>query len=311
MTKRATREAYGKALAELGEKHEDIVVLDADLSGSTKTAKFGEKFPERFFNAGIAEGNMMGVAAGLATTGKVVFASTFAVFASQRACEQVRNSICYPNLNVKIGATHAGITVGADGGSHQAIEDVAIMSSMPNMTVVVPGDGVSTEALIKQAYEYEGPVYIRMSRAKVEDVYPEDTFFSIGQSNMLKDGEDATIIVSGYLLNSSIQAAKILEEQGINVRLIDMSTIKPLDVGSVLKAAKETKAIVTVEEHNVIGGLGSAVASFLAENYPTPIQMVGLRDVFGQSGEAKELLEEYNLTPNDIVSAVKEVLSRK
>jgi transketolase len=311
MTKRATREAYGKALAELGEKHEDIVVLDADLSGSTKTAKFGEKFPERFFNAGIAEGNMMGVAAGLATTGKVVFASTFAVFASQRACEQVRNSICYPNLNVKIGATHAGITVGADGGSHQAIEDVAIMSSMPNMTVVVPGDGVSTEALIKQAYEYEGPVYIRMSRAKVEDVYPEDTFFSIGQSNMLKDGEDATIIVSGYLLNSSIQAAKILEEQGINVRLIDMSTIKPLDVGSVLKAAKETKAIVTVEEHNVIGGLGSAVASFLAENYPTPIQMVGLRDVFGQSGEAKELLEEYNLTPNDIVNAVKEVLSRK
>jgi transketolase len=311
MTKRATREAYGKALAELGEKHEDIVVLDADLSGSTKTAKFGEKFPERFFNAGIAEGNMMGVAAGLATTGKVVFASTFAVFASQRACEQVRNSICYPNLNVKIGATHAGITVGADGGSHQAIEDVAIMSSMPNMTVVVPGDGVSTEALIKQAYEYEGPVYIRMSRAKVEDVYPEDTFFSIGQSNMLKDGEDATIIVSGYLLNSSIQAAKILEEQGINVRLIDMSTIKPLDVGSVLKAAKETKAIVTVEEHNVIGGLGSAVASFLAENYPTPIQMVGLRDVFGQSGEAKELLEEYNLTPNDIVNAVKEVLSRQ
>lgn len=311
MTKRATREAYGKALAELGEKNKDIVVLDADLSGSTKTAKFGEKFPDRFFNAGIAEANMMGVAAGLATTGKVVFASTFAVFASQRACEQVRNSICYPNLNVKIGATHAGITVGPDGGSHQAIEDVAIMSAMPNMTVVVPGDGVSTEALVKQAYEYEGPVYIRMSRAKVEDVYPEETFFSIGQANMLQDGKDATIIVSGYLLNSSIEAAKILKEQGINVRLLDMSTIKPLDVGSVLKAAKETKAIVTVEEHNVIGGLGSVVASFLAENHPTPIQMVGIRDVFGQSGEAKELLEEYNLTPKDIVKAVKEVIDRK
>ncbi len=311
MTKRATREAYGKALAELGEKNEDIIVLDADLSGSTKTAKFGGKFPERFFNSGVAEANMMGVAAGLATTGKVVFASTFAVFASQRACEQIRNSICYPDLNVKIAATHAGITVGPDGGSHQAIEDVAIMSAMPNMTVVVPGDGVSTEALIKQAYEYEGPVYIRMSRAKVEDVYPEDTFFSIGHANMLQDGKDATIIVSGYLLNSSIEAAKILKEQGINVRLLDMSTIKPLDIGSVLKAAKETKAIVTVEEHNVIGGLGSAVASFLAENYPTPIQMVGIRDVFGQSGQANELLKEYNLTPNDIVKAVKEVIERK
>ncbi len=311
MAKRATREAYGKALVELGEKNKDIIVLDADLSGSTKTAKFGEKFPKRFFNAGIAEGNMMGVAAGLATTGKVVFASTFAIFASQRACEQIRNSICYPNLNVKIAATHAGITVGADGGSHQAIEDVAIMSAMPNMTVVVPGDGVSTEALIKQAYEYEGPVYIRMSRAKVDDVYDKETFFSIGQANMLQDGEDATIIVSGYLLNSSIEAAKILKNQGINVRLLDMSTIKPLDIGSVLKAAKETKAIVTVEEHNVIGGLGSAVASFLAENHPTPVQMVGLRDVFGQSGSAKELLEEYNLTPKDIVKAVKEVLLRK
>lgn len=311
MTKRATREAYGKALAELGEKNEDIIVLDADLSGSTKTSDFAKRFPERFFNVGIAEANMMGVAAGLATTGKVVFASTFAIFASLRACEQVRNSICYPNLNVKIAATHAGVTVGADGGSHQAIEDVAIMSAMPNMAVVVPGDGVSTEALIEQAYEYEGPVYIRMSRAKVEDVYPKDTFFSIGHAKMLQDGKDATIIVSGYLLNSSIKAAEMLREQGINVRLIDMATIKPLDVGSVLKAAKETKAIVTVEEHSVIGGLGSMVASFLAENHPTPIEMVGLRDVFGQSGEAENLLKEYNLTPQDIVAAVKEVIKRK
>ncbi len=311
MAKRATREAYGKALLELGREHEDIIVLDADLSGSTKTAVFGGEFPERFFNVGIAEGNLMGIAAGVATTGKVAFASTFAIFASARACEQIRNSICYPNLNVKIAATHAGITVGADGGSHQAIEDIAIMSAMPNMTVVVPGDGVSTEALIKQAYEYDGPVYIRLGRAKVEDVYKESEFFSIGQANKVKDGTDATIIVSGYSLNDAILAAKTLELEGLKVRVLDMSTIKPLDIGSVLKAAEETGAIVTVEEHNVIGGLGSMVASFLAEHLPTPIQMVGIRDVFGQSGEAEELIKEYNLTSKDIVEAVKEVIERK
>jgi transketolase len=311
MAKRATREAYGKALLELGQKHNDIIVLDADLSGSTKTAIFGKEFPNRFFNAGIAEGNMMGVAAGIATTGKIAFASTFAIFASARACEQIRNSICYPNLNVKIAATHAGITVGADGGSHQAIEDIAIMSAMPNMTVVVPGDGVSTEALIKQAYEYDGPVYIRLGRAKVEDVYDSSEFFSIGQANLVKKGNDATIIVCGYPLNDAIKAASSLEQKGISVRVVDMSTVKPLDMGSVLKAAKETGAIVTVEEHSVIGGLGSMVASFLAEHYPTPIQMVGLRDVFGQSGEADELIEEYNLTDSDIAHAVEEVIKRK
>ncbi len=307
----ATREAYGRTLVELGAKNPDIVVLDADLSGSTMTKLFAAAYPDRFFNVGIAEGNMMGVAAGLATTGKTVFASTFAVFATARACEQVRNSICYPNLNVKIAATHAGLTVGADGGSHQAIEDVAIMSAMPNMTVIVPGDAKSAAAYVKLAAEYKGPVYLRLGRAKVEDVYSDEDYFTIGAAKVLQEGRDATIIACGYLLNTAIKAAAELKARGINVRVLDMATIKPLDVASVLAAAKDTGAIVTVEEHSVVGGLGAAVASFLGENYPTPLQMVGVRDSFGQSGEADELLAAYNLDVKDIVSAVEAVMKRK
>ena len=304
----ATREAYGKALAKLGETNDKIVVLDADLSKSTKTSEFLSKFPERFFNMGIAEQNLMGVSAGLAASGKIPFASTFAVFASGRAFEVIRNSICYPKLNVKICATHAGITVGEDGASHQAIEDMAIMRSLPNMTVISPSDGVSTEKLINAVADYYGPVYVRLGRLGVPVIYDESKEFEIGKAVEIHSGDDLTAIATGLMVGEALEAARELKEKGISVRVIDMHTIKPLDNEAVLKAAKETKFIITAEEHNVIGGLGSAVSEFLSENYPAKVIKIGMKDSFGESGSPAELMEKYGLTSTEIVKTIKSFL---
>jgi len=307
----ATREAYGKALAEYGADNR-IVVLDADLSKSTKTADFKKKYPERFFNMGIAEGNMMAVAAGMATCGKIVFASSFAIFASERACEQIRNSICYTNLNVKIGATHAGISVGEDGASHQCLEDIAIMRSLPNMVVLSPADNVETKCAIKAAIEHNGPVYIRLGRLAVPEIYDESNYkFEIGKAVTVAEGSDVTIIATGLMVHNAIEARKMLEEEGIKARLLDIHTIKPIDKEAIVKAAKETGAIVTCEEHNIVGGLGSAVAEVVVENYPVPVKMVGIQDKFGKSGKPDPLMEMYGLTAKDIVEKVKEVIKMK
>ena len=306
MSKMATREAYGKALAELGLKNDKIVVLDADLSKSTKTADFKAVCPERFLNMGIAEGNMMSVAAGLATCGKIPFASTFAIFAAGRAFEQIRNSICYPRLNVKICATHAGLTVGEDGASHQAIEDLSIMRSIPNMTVICPADGVETKAAINAIAEYNGPCYVRLGRMAVNDVNDENSYkFEIGKGVQLKEGNDVTIIATGIMVEAAIDASNELAKDGINARVINIHTLKPIDKDIIIKAAKETGAIVTAEEHNVIGGLGSAVCEVLSEEYPVPVKRIGVKDTFGESGKPNELLEKYGLTAKDIVEAVK------
>lgn len=306
----ATRVAYGTTLAEIGED-EDIVVLDADLSKSTRTDLFKKKYPERHINMGIAEANMMAVAAGLASCGKTVFASTFAIFASGRAFDQVRNSICYPNLNVKIGATHAGITVGEDGASHQAIEDMALMRSIPNMTVISPADAVSASALVKLAAKMKGPVYMRFGRLDVPVIYPENTAFEIGKGITVRDGGDITLIATGMMLDPAVSAANLLNEQGISARVIDIHTVKPIDEALIAKAAKETGAIVTCEEHNIIGGLGSAVAEAVVKNCPVPMAMVGVEDKFGKSGKPADLMAMYGLTPENIVKKAKEVLARK
>jgi transketolase len=307
----ATREAYGNALAEFGEDSR-IVVLDADLSKSTKTDTFKKKYPERFINMGIAEGNMMSTAAGIATCGKVVFASTFAMFAAGRAFEQVRNSVCYPNLNVKVGATHAGISVGEDGASHQCIEDLALMRAIPNMVVISPSDATQTRAAVKAAIEHDGPVYLRLGRLNVPVIYDEANFkFELGKGVTISEGTDVTIIASGLLVHAAIEAVAILSNEGIKARLVDIHTIKPIDKDIIIKAAKETGAIVTAEEHNVIGGLGSAVAEVLVQNYPTPLKMVGVEDKFGKSGKPEKLLEMYGLTAQNIVSKVKEVMLMK
>ncbi|MCX7711496.1 MAG: transketolase family protein [Clostridia bacterium] len=307
----ATREAYGSALAEFGGDNR-IVVLDADLSKSTKTDTFKKKYPERFINMGIAEANMMATAAGLASCGKIVFASSFAMFAAGRAFEQVRNSICYPRLNVKIGATHAGITVGEDGASHQAIEDIAIMRAVPNMVVLSPSDAVETRHAVKAAIEHDGPVYLRLGRLAVPALYSEENFtFELGKGITVAEGTDVTIIATGLMVHTAVAAKEILAGEGIQARVIDIHTIKPIDQGIILKAAKETGAIVTAEEHNVIGGLGSAVAEVLIQNCPVPLKMIGVQDKFGKSGKPDKLLEMYGLTANDIVSQVKEVLKLK
>ena len=308
MSKIATREAYGKSLARLGLENKNIVVLDADLSKSTKTAEFKKVCPERFINVGIAEQNLAGISAGLATTGKIPFMSTFAMFAAGRAFEIIRNAICYPNLNVKVCATHAGLTVGADGASHQAIEDLALMRSIPNMVVLNPADAVSADKLIEAAVEYNGPVYVRLGRAPVPVVYNEASKIEIGKANTIKEGNDVTIIATGIMIAEAMTAAETLEAEGISVRIVDMHTIKPLDNEAVIKAAKETKGIVTAEEHTILGGLGSAVAEVLVENHPTKMRRIGVKDTFGESGTPAELLEKYGLTANDIVKAVKEVL---
>lgn len=306
MSKIATREAYGKALAEIGVKNEKIVVLDADLSKSTKTADFKNVCPERFFNMGIAEGNMMSVAAGLATCGKIPFASTFAIFAAGRAFEQIRNSICYPKLNVKICATHAGLTVGEDGASHQAIEDLSIMRSIPNMTVICPSDGVETKAAIKAVAEYNGPCYVRLGRMAVNTINDENTYkFEIGKGVEIKEGNDVTIIATGIMVDEAIAASEELAKDGISARVINIHTLKPIDKEIIIKAAKETGAIVTAEEHSIIGGLGSAVCEVLAEECPVPVKRIGVRDTFGESGKPNELLEKYGLKAKNIVDAVK------
>ena len=308
---KATREAYGETLKELGAQSPEIGVLDADLSASTKTAVFAKAFPDRFFDTGIAEGNMMSVAAGLAASGKIPFASTFAVFGAGRAYEQIRNSICYPNLNVKVAVTHAGLTVGEDGATHQMLEDIALMRALPNMTVVVPADAAETAQVIRWAASYQGPVYIRMGRAKVEDVISPDAEFVPGKSTTLADGSDVTLMACGIMTQQALQAAKMLAEKGISARVINMSSIKPIDEAAIVKAAKETGAIVTCEEHTVMGGLGSAVAEVVVRHCPVPMAMVGTEDVFGQSGKASEVLKVYGLTPEHIALEAKKLVEAK
>ncbi|ADL08437.1 transketolase family protein [Thermosediminibacter oceani] len=304
MPKIATREAYGEALAELGEEIKDIVVLDADLSKSTKTSVFAKKFPERFFNMGIAEQNLMGTAAGLATCGKIPFASTFAVFATGRAFEQIRNSICYPNLNVKIAASHAGITVGEDGATHQSVEDIAIMRSLPNMTIIAPADAVETKQAVRAAAMLKGPVYLRLGRHPVEPIFDENYKFEPGKGVILKNGKDVALIATGTMVAEALKAAEMLAKDGIDAMVINIHTIKPIDKEVIMQAA-ECGAIVTAEEHSIVGGLGSAVAEVLAEEKPTPMKRIGLRDVFGQSGRPEELMKVYGLTAEDIAKAAR------
>ncbi len=307
----ATRDAYGQTLLELGRENSRVVVLDADLSGSTKTKPFSKEFPERFFNAGIAEANMTGMAAGLAAGGMIPFASTFAVFAAGRAFEQIRQSVAYPGLNVKIVATHGGITVGEDGGSHQSVEDLAIMRSLPKMTVLCPADGPETAAAIRAVAAYKGPVYVRLGRGKVPVVFDQGCDFTIGKGVTLRDGSDLTFITTGLMTAEALQAATILAEENVSARVVHLGTIKPLDIQLVLKAARETGAVVTAEEHSVIGGLGGAVCEALAEGCPVPVERVGLRDEFGQSGTADELLAHYGLTAAHLVEAAERILARK
>jgi len=301
----ANRVAYGKALAELGKVNDKLVVLDADLGKATNTIKFKEVAPDRFLDCGIAEQNMIGIAAGLATTGKTVFASTFAVFASLRALEQVRNSVCYPNLNVKVVATHAGIEIGSDGASHQAIEDIATMRSLPNMKVFVPSDHVATTNLVKVMSEEYGPMYMRVGRDANEAIYSTEEKFAIGGSKELIAGKDATVIACGTMVYKALEAAKILATEGISLRVIDMYSIKPLDETAIIRAATETKGIVTIEDHNVIGGLGSAVCEVVTFHAPTKVIRLGVQDKFGRSGSSSELFEMYGLTAQAIVDAVK------
>jgi transketolase len=308
---KATRDAYGETLTELGAENKDIVVLDADLSGSTKTSVFGKKFPERFFNMGIAEANMVGTAAGLAAAGKIPFVSTFAIFAAGRAWEQIRQSVAYPKANVKIVPTHGGITVGEDGGSHQSVEDIAVMRAIPNMTVMVPADAVETKKAIRAAAAHKGPVYIRLGRNKVPTVFTDDYYFEIGKGSEVNAGTDMTFVTTGLMTAQAVIAADLLKQEGISARVVHIATIKPLDRDIILKAAEETGAIVTAEEHSIIGGLGGAVAEFLAEKHPTPIKRVGIHDRFGISGKAEELLKYFGLTPEDLADAAREVLARK
>ena len=308
--KMATREAYGMALAQLGEHYSNLVVLDADLSKSTFTNKFAEKFPERFFNMGIAEANLAATAAGLSTCNKIPFISTFAIFATGRAFDQIRNSIAYPGLNVKIGATHAGITVGEDGGSHQSVEDIALMRSIPGMTVLSPADAIETQAAVKAAIMHNGPVYLRLGRVAVTNIYQDKSNyeFELGKAVQLTEGNDVTIIATGIMVQEALEACNILEKEGIHARVLNIHTIKPIDEQAIIDAATNTGRIVTAEEHSIIGGLGEAVASITSRYCPVPIAMVGIKDVFGRSGKPAELMKHYNITANDIVESVKSLL---
>ncbi len=308
--KQATREAYGAGLVELGAEYDNLLVLDADLAAATKTGAFKKAYPDRFFDCGIAEGNMMSIAAGLATTGKIVFASSFAMFAAGRAFEQVRNSIGYPHLNVKIGATHAGISVGEDGATHQCCEDIALMRTIPGMTILNPADGREAIAAMRAAVEMQGPVYLRFGRLAVPVVTPDEPFV-IGKGQTLREGSDVTIIATGLMVNEALMAADALAEEGINARVINMATIKPIDRDIIIKAAAETGAIVTAEEHSIIGGLGSAVAEVVAETKPVPVVRVGVEDTFGQSGPAVELLKLYGLSAENVAEKVKAALALK
>ena len=309
--KTATRDAYGKALVELGEKNPDVLVLDADLAAATKTGAFKKAFPDRFFDTGIAESNMMGVAAGLATTGYTVFASSFAMFSAGRAFEQVRNTIGYPHLNVKIGATHAGISVGEDGASHQCCEDIALMRSIPGMVIINPADDIEARAAVFAAAEHDGPVYMRFGRLAVPRIFDEDYKFEIGKAVTVKEGSDVTIIATGLMVNEAIEAAKTLEAEGISAEVINMHTIKPLDKAAIIASARKTGCVVTAEEHNIIGGLGDAVCDAVCAEYPVPVVKVGVEDTFGKSGPAVELLHIFGLDAANIVEKAKIAISRK
>lgn len=308
---KSIRAAYGKTLVELGKTNNDIVVLDADLACSTQTAMFGKEFPERFFNMGIAEQDMIATAAGLASQGKIPFASTFAMFATGRTYDQIRNSICYPEFNVKIVATHGGITVGEDGASHQALEDVALMRNLPNMTVIIPADCKECEEVIKYAASYNGPMYIRIARTNVPDIFGEDYKFDPNKAKILREGKDVTIVTNGETLAEVIECADILEKEGIEAQIIHMPVVKPLDNGTILEEAKKTNFVVTVENHSIIGGLGSAVCEVLSEQMPTRVYRIGINDEFGQSGEQRELMDFYGLTAEKIAQKIKDKLSEK
>lgn len=305
----ATRDAYGEALLELGKKRKDIVVLDADLSGSTKTGKFAKTFPERFYNIGIAEQDMIGTAAGLALSGKLPFASTFAVFETGRAWEQVRQTICYSNLNVKLVATHGGISVGEDGASHQATEDIALMRVLPNMTVIVPADALETKQVIHAIADHFGPVYVRLGRSKVPAVMPDDYKFRIGKAYTFATGRNVNIVAMGIMVSIALEAAKILAGEGIDTGVINMPTVKPLDTKTLLDVARTCRLIVIAEEHSIVGGLGGAVSEFLSENHPLHLRRIGLKDAFGCSGAPEELMKHYGLTAKEIVKTIKETLA--
>lgn len=309
--KQATRDAYGEALVELSAAHPELVVLDADLAAATKTGTFKKACPERFVDVGIAEGNMMSIAAGMASTGKLVFASSFAMFAAGRAFEQVRNSIGYPHLNVKIGATHAGVSVGEDGATHQCCEDIGLMRTIPGMVILNPADGAEAKAAVRAAADWQGPVYLRFGRLAVPMITDPAEPFVIGKAKTMADGTDVTIIATGLLVNEALIAAELLKKEGISSRVVNMATIKPLDRACIEEAARETGAIVTAEEHNIIGGLGSAVAEVVCETCPVPVLRVGVEDTFGQSGPAQELLQLYGLTAEHIGEKVKEAIAQK
>lgn len=299
--KKATRQSYGETLEKLGEKYSDIVVLDADLATATKTINFAKKFPERFFDMGIAEANMMSTSAGMATTGKVPFASTFAVFAAGRSYDQIRNSICYPNLNVKICSTHSGITVGEDGATHQMLEDISMMRTLPNMKVLSPADDIETKWAIEEAYKQKGPVYVRLSRLATPIIYDENQKFEFGKMIQIGNGIDATIFASGDVLAEALKAKEILAKtKGIDIRVVDVHTIKPIDEDMIVKCAKETKRLISIEDHNVIGGLGSAISEVLTSKYPAKLERMGINDEFGRSGKAEELVEFYGLSAEKI-----------
>jgi len=306
-----TRDVYGEMLVELGRSHEDIVVLDADLSGSTMTKHFAQAFPDRFFNMGVAEQDMIGTAAGLALAGKIPFVSSFAIFATGRAWEQVRQSIAYPALNVKIVASHGGICVGEDGGSHQSVEDLGLMRIIPNMTVLIPADGNEMRAIMKVILGKKGPFYVRTSRMKFPIIYPANMTFAIGKGDILREGSDLTIFAIGIMVSEALKAADILSAEGISARVVNLSTIKPIDRDLIIACARETGAIVTAEEHSIIGGLGSAVSEVLVENHPVPVRMLGVRDRFGMSGTSDALLDCYGLRAADIVRLSEEVLTLK
>lgn len=301
---KATRQSYGEELEKLGLENEQIVVLDADLSGATKTEIFAKKFPERFFDMGISEQDMMSTAAGLATFGKIPYVSTFAMFAIGRAYDQIRNSICYPKLNVKICATHAGITVGEDGATHQMVEDLSLARGLPNMIVICPSDDIQTRWAVREISKIKGPVYLRLCRLDTPIIYDENTKFEIGKGVQIGEGKDATVFATGVTVSEAIKAKEELEKQGINIRVVDIHTIKPIDEELIIKCAKETKKIITIEDHSIIGGLGSSVAEVLSENYPTIIKRMGIKDTFGKSGKAKELLEYFELTSKGIVKEI-------
>ena len=300
MNNLSTREAYGQALAELGDLRDDIVVLDADLSKSTKTVEFAKKFPTRFFNMGIAEQNLIGAACGLSTTGKIPFVSTFAVFATGRGFEIIRNSVCYPNLNVKICATHAGITVGEDGATHQMIEDISLMRTLPNMTVISTSDDTQTKWAVKEISKIQGPVYLRLARLATPKIYEENQKFEIGKAVQIGDGIDATVFATGVTVAEALKTQEILKEKGIEIRVVDIHTIKPIDKEMIIKCAKETKRLISIEDHSIIGGIGSAISEVLTEEYPAKLERMGIKDTFGKSGKAEKLMQYFGITAKDL-----------